>query len=199
MLWMQQDGLKNKDYFVRGDILEKLKRGYVDIYTGNGKGKTTAAIGQGVRACGSGLKVYMVQFLKTYATGELKSIKKLEPDFKIFRFEKKRDFFWNLNDDEKAELKEEVREAYDFCTETLKNIKCDVLIMDEIMGVIKNELLSKEDILKLIEIKPNSVELILTGRDVPDEIAQKADLITEMKEVKHYFNKGVPARKGIEF
>lgn len=177
----------------------KLTRGYTDIYTGNGKGKTTAAIGQGVRACGSGLKVYMVQFLKTYDTGELKSIKKLEPNFKIFRFETERDFFWNLNDEEKAELKKEVKKAYEFCMEALKKEACDVLIMDEIMGVIKNKLLSKEDILKLIEIKPSSVELILTGRDVPSEIAQKADLITEMKEVKHYFNKGVPARKGIEF
>lgn len=177
----------------------KLSKGYVQIYTGNGKGKTTAAVGLGVRAAGDDYSVFMVQFLKSGSTGELKSIKKLEPNFKIFRFEKKRGFFWTLNDEEKAELKLEIQEAYRFCLEALKNNKCDILIMDEIMGALSNSLISKKKLLELIEAKPNNMELILTGRNVPEEIIYKADLVTEMKEIRHYFSKGVPAREGIEY
>ncbi|WP_010238459.1 cob(I)yrinic acid a,c-diamide adenosyltransferase [Clostridium arbusti] len=177
----------------------KLSKGYIQVYTGNGKGKTTAAVGLGVRAAGDGYSVFMVQFLKSGSTGELESIKKLAPNFKIFRFEKKRGFFWNLNDSEKSELKTEIQDAYNFCVDTLKNNRCDILIMDEIMGALSNELVSKDQLLSLIEYKPDNMELILTGRNVPEEIANKADLITEMKEIKHYFSKGVPAREGIEY
>ncbi|AJA47357.1 Cob(I)yrinic acid a,c-diamide adenosyltransferase [Clostridium pasteurianum DSM 525 = ATCC 6013] len=177
----------------------KLTRGYIQVYTGNGKGKTTAAVGLGVRAAGDGYNVFLVQFLKSGFTGELESIKKLEPDFRIFRFEKKRGFFWTLNDSEKAELKKEIQAAYRFCLDALENNKCDVLIMDEIMGAISNELVSKEQVLQLIEAKPDNMELVLTGRNVPEEIVNKADLVTEMREIKHYFEKGVPAREGIEY
>lgn len=179
--------------------MEKLKEGYIQIYTGDGKGKTTAALGLGMRAAGNGLKVYMVQFLKSSMTGELSSVKMLEPNFKIFRFEKERNFFWNLNDDEKLELKKEILEEYNFCLQVLKNRQCDILIMDEIMGTLKNELISEEQLLELISIKPIDMELILTGRNVPLNIQEKADLITEMKAVKHYYTKGVPSREGIEF
>jgi cob(I)alamin adenosyltransferase len=177
----------------------KLENGYVQVYTGNGKGKTTAAIGQGFRAAGNELNVYMVQFLKTSDTGELKSVKKLDSYFKIFRFEKPRGFSWTLNDQEKAELKTEIQEAYKFCYAALLKKQCDVLIMDEIMAALSNNLVSVKQVLELINIKPKNVELILTGRNVPEEIAEKADLVTEMKEVKHYFSKGVAAREGIEY
>lgn len=179
--------------------MSKLSKGYVQVYTGNGKGKTTAAVGLAVRAAGDGYNVFMVQFLKSGSTGELESVKKLTPNFKIFRFEKKRGFFWTLNDKEKAELKLEIQEAYNFCVDVLRNNKCDILIMDEIMGALSNELVSEEQLLKLIEFKPDNMELILTGRNVPEEIVNKADLVTEMKEIKHYFSKGVPAREGIEY
>ncbi len=177
----------------------KLEKGYVQVYTGNGKGKTTAALGQGFRAVGNGLKVYMVQFLKTFKTGELESVKRLEPDFKIFRFEKKRGFFWTLSDEEKAELKIEIDKAYEFCYDALMERKCDVLIMDEVMGALSNKLLTVDQVLKLINIKPEDVELILTGRNVPEQIVKEADLVTEMREIKHYFSSGVPAREGIEY
>jgi cob(I)alamin adenosyltransferase len=177
----------------------QIKKGYVQVYTGDGKGKTTAAVGLGVRAAGNRLRVYMVQFLKSMQTGEIESINKLEPYFKIFRFEKKRGFFWTLNDEEKRELKAEVQIAFNFCLEALKEGKCDLLIMDEIMGSISNGLVSKDQVLELIELKPENIELILTGRNVPEEIAEKADLVTEMREVKHYHTIGVPPRKGIEF
>ena len=177
----------------------KLKNGYVQIYTGNGKGKTTAAIGLAVRAAGNEYNVFMVQFLKTSKTGEIEAAKKIAPFFNIFRFEKKRGFFWTLNSEEKSELKQEVQKAYEFCLEALHGEKCDILIMDEVMGALNNKLISEKQLLELIEVKPDNVELILTGRDAPISIIDKANLVTEMKDIKHYFNEGVPSREGIEF
>ena len=177
----------------------KLKNGYVQIYTGNGKGKTTAALGLAMRAAGNEYNVFMVQFLKGSKTGEIESIKKLAPFFNIFRFEKKRGFFFTLNDEEKMELRKEVQKAFEFCVEALKEGKCDLLIMDEIMGALSNGLISEEQLLELIENKPHNIELILTGRNAPEAIINKADLVTEMKDIKHYFNEGVPSREGIEF
>ena len=179
--------------------MAKLTNGYVQIYTGNGKGKTTAAVGQGVRAVGSGFKVIMVQFLKGSETGELHSLKKLEPDFKLYRFERPRGFFWTLSDEEKLELKKDIEKGFEFCKSVFQNNECDMLIIDEIMGVLSNKLLTVEEVREFIKSKPSGIELIMTGRNVPDEIAECANLITEMKDIKHYFNEGVPARKGIEF
>jgi cob(I)alamin adenosyltransferase len=177
----------------------KLRKGYIQIYTGNGKGKTTAAVGLGVRAAGNGFKVYMVQFLKSFSTGELSSIEKLHPHFQIFRFEKRRGFFWNLSEAEKGELKTEIHKGYCFAVEALKEESCDILILDEIMGAISNGLLTEEQVLELMNAKPEGIEIIMTGRNVPDSLIERADLVTEMKDVKHYFNSGVPAREGIEY
>lgn len=179
--------------------MSKLKRGFVQVYTGNGKGKTTAAIGLGIRAAGWNLKVYMVQFLKTSESGELETIKNLKNNFEIFRFEKEKGFFWTLTEEEKKEEKLEIQKAYEFCIDALKNKKCDLLILDEILGAFKNELISKEQIIKLIETKESDVEVVLTGRDAPKWLIEKADLVTEMKPIKHYFEKSIPARKGIEY
>lgn len=176
----------------------KLERGLVQVYTGDGKGKTTAAIGQGIRAVGRGLKVCMIQFLKGSPTGELLTIKRLEPDFRILRFEKNRGFFWTLNDDEKKELKKDVETAFHYAKDIMSKGTCDMLILDEIMGVLQNKLLKVEDVCQLIKQKPDTIELILTGRNVPVEIMELSDLVTEMREVKHYFRTGIIARKGIE-
>lgn len=177
----------------------KLNEGFVQIYTGNGKGKTTAAIGQGMRAYGNGLKVIMVQFLKSGRTGELNTVDELGENFEIFRFEKRRGFVWTLTKEEKEEVKKEVKAAYNFIIDILENCKCDMLIIDEVMGVLKNEFLSVEEVIELIDKKAKNVELIMTGRNVPKEIVDRANLVTEMKEIKHYYKEGVPARKGVEF
>jgi len=177
----------------------KLKNGYVQIYTGNGKGKTTAAVGLATRAAGNGYNVFMVQFLKGSKTGEIEAAKKMAPFFNIFRFEKKRGFFWTLNSEEKSELKVEVQKAYEFCMEALQEQKCDILIMDEVMGALNNELISEKQLLELIDRKPDNIELILTGRDAPTAVIDKANLVTEMKDIKHYFKEGVQSREGIEF
>lgn len=177
----------------------KLEKGLVQIYTGDGKGKTTAAIGQGIRAYGNGLKVVMLQFLKGGYTGELNTIEELGDNFNIYRFESKKDFFWNLNDEQKEVLKKEIREGYNFILERIEKNDADLLIIDEVMGVLRNKLLTEEEVLYIIENKPESMEIIMTGRNVPDKIKEKADLVTEMKMIKHYFEKGVPSRKGIEY
>lgn len=177
----------------------KLKEGYVQIYTGNGKGKTTAAIGLAIRAVGEGMKVKMIQFLKTGKTGELNIAKSLAPNFEILRFEKLKGFFWNLTEEEKEGLKWEINQAIHEATKILQNRECDILILDEIMGALNNNLVSEDEIIRLISLKPKDMELVLTGRDVPSKISDLADLVTEMKPLKHYFEKGVNAREGIEY
>ncbi|MPQ42650.1 cob(I)yrinic acid a,c-diamide adenosyltransferase [Clostridium tarantellae] len=179
--------------------MSNLKEGYIQIYTGNGKGKTTAAMGLAIRAVGDGMKVYVIQFLKSGKTGELKISEILGENFKIFRFETTKGFTWNLNEEQLSKLKEEVNEGYNFALKILENKECDILILDEVMAAMKGEFLTEEQVLKLMNIKPKDMELILTGRNVPEKIADKADLITEMKEIKHYYKAGVNARKGIEF
>lgn len=177
----------------------KLDKGMIQVYTGNGKGKTTAAIGQGIRAFGNGLKVIMVQFLKSNNTGELKVLEGLGDNFKVIRLEKKRGFVWTLSNEEIDELKNEIIEEFEYVKKVLREDMCDVLILDEVMGVLKNEFLSEDDILELFTLKKENIEMIMTGRNVPERIASSVDLITEMKEVKHYFSKGINARKGIEY
>lgn len=175
-----------------------MERGLIQVYTGDGKGKTTASIGLGIRAVGRGFKVYMVQFLKGTDTGELHTLKNIE-NFKVFRFQSTEKFFWNLNEEEKKILAEDMKKAYEFVVDVLQNKKCDILILDEIMAAIHSKMYTVEDVLKLIDMKPKEMELVLTGRSAPQEIMERADLVTEMKAIKHPFEKGIPARYGIEY
>lgn len=179
--------------------MTKLKEGYIQIYTGNGKGKTTAAMGLAFRGAGDGMKVHVVQFLKSWKTGELKSAETVGDNLKIFRFETVKGFTWELNEEQLATLKGEVKEAYNFVKEELENRRCDILILDEIMGALHGGFLTEEEVIHLMDIKPVDMELVMTGRNVPERIVEKADLVTEMKEIKHYYKKGVNARLGIEY
>jgi cob(I)alamin adenosyltransferase len=104
-----------------------------------------------------------------------------------------------LNDSEKLELKEDVEKEFQFCKRVLREEQCHVLIMDEIMGTIKNGLLKVGDVVNMMKNKPKDIELIMTGRDAPEEVIEAADLVTEMREIKHYFNEGIAQRKGIEY
>jgi len=180
------------------DDYMKLEKGLIQVYTGDGKGKTTAALGQGLRSCGRGLKVCMVQFLKGGDTGELHSVEKLHPLFEIFRFEKKRGFFWTLDHKEKYELKEDIEKGFEFIKAVVSKEECDVLIIDELLGVLGNKLLEVKEVVELLKSKPDTMEIIITGRNASKEIIDAADLVTEMKEIKHYFKNGVSAREGIE-
>lgn len=174
-----------------------LNKGLVHVYCGLGKGKTTAAIGLGIRAAGRGLKVCMIQFLKTSVTGELEILKKLEPSFNVYRLESPKGFFYELTEQQKETLKLEILEEFELAKKLSK--ECDMLILDEILGVVENKLLRLEDMVQLIRAKPDKLELILTGRNVTEEIIKLADYVSEIKSIKHPCEFGIEARKGIEF
>jgi len=174
----------------------KLKKGFVQIYTGNGKGKTTAAIGQAIRALGHGFTVYLTQFMKNYPYGELNILKTLAPQIEIKRWGNDRFVF--KKQAPSAELIAEMSEGLAQARQAMLSLKYDLVILDEVLVSIYFKLLTKEQVIDFIKQKPTGVELILTGRYCPKEITELADLVTEMKEVKHYFNTGVLARKGIE-
>ncbi|HOB20315.1 MAG TPA: cob(I)yrinic acid a,c-diamide adenosyltransferase [Candidatus Atribacteria bacterium] len=175
-----------------------MEKGYIQVYTGDGKGKTTAALGLGMRAAGRGLKVLMIQFLKGTHTGELESIKKLAPQFSVVRFGETGKFFFSMDQAEKDELKRKINEELDRLDDMLRDQEWDVLILDEILGTIENGLVSLERVLEILDARPEGMEIVLTGRVLPDKIAQRAHLITEMRSIKHYFDIGVSARDGIE-
>lgn len=175
-----------------------MEKGYIQVYTGNGKGKTTAALGLALRAVGRGYKVVMYQFLKGTHSGELEAAKRLSPDFTVFRFAESDKFFWQLNDDEKKKIKNNISKGYNQLLGIVQEGSYDVIILDEIMAALNNGLLSMGEVCKLMDNKHEGVELILTGRNVPQEIINRADLITEMKKIKHYIDQGIYAREGIE-
>ncbi|OPL10792.1 MAG: cob(I)yrinic acid a,c-diamide adenosyltransferase [Firmicutes bacterium ML8_F2] len=175
-----------------------MEKGYVQIYTGDGKGKTTAALGLGLRAVGSGFRVIMFQFLKGSPSGELKSVTMLGKNFEIIRLAESKKFFWTMNEQEKNELKKNMQGELEQVRKVLVNKECDLLILDEIMAAIHGELLSVEDACALIDLRPPGMEMVLTGRSAPNKLIERADLVTEMRCIKHYMDKGVTARKGIE-
>lgn len=173
------------------------RQGLIHIYTGDGKGKTTAALGLGIRAAGRSFKVVMVQFLKSSVTGEMNIIEKLD-NFEVHRFERPRGFFWTLDDEQKAELKEDIDTAMSFVEQRLILGDCDMLILDEVMGSIKNGLIDTNNFVQLLKSRNPNMEVVLTGRNAPQELIEIADYVSEIHAVKHPFEKGIPARTGIE-
>jgi cob(I)alamin adenosyltransferase len=170
----------------------KLTEGYIQVYTGKGKGKTTAAIGQAVRAAGFGLKTYIVQFMKEFHYNELNSLKHLKEWITIEQFGGDEFVYKKEPPVDKAQRGLAVAKA------KMLSGKYDIIILDEVCVSIYFGLFSDEEILTFIKQKPENVELILTGRFCPDKLLDKADLVTEMNEVKHYYQEGVKSRKGIE-
>lgn len=174
-----------------------MNQGLVQVYTGDGKGKTTAAFGLAFRAYGRGFKVGVVQFMKTWVTGEVSLAQTLQ-NFDIKRIDTSPKFTWEMNEAELAELKTEIRKGFEYVLRIVKENAYDVLILDEINHIINQQFVTKEEILELIDSKPETMELVLTGRNAPDWLMERADLVTEMKCIKHPFDKGIPARVGIE-
>ena len=172
-----------------------MKKGYVHVYTGPGKGKTTAAIGLGIRAVGAGMKVHMVQFMKGRKYSEINTIENIK-NFTISQHG--RDEFVSKENPEQIDI-DLAQKGFKFSKEIISNDKYDMIILDEINVAVDYNLISLEDILKLIEEKPEKLELILTGRYAHPEIVRNADLVTEMLEIKHIYQQGVAARKGIDF
>jgi cob(I)alamin adenosyltransferase len=168
-------------------------KGLIQVYTGDGKGKTTAALGQAIRACGQGLKVIFIQFLKSQSGGEHNFAEKFKP-FEIIQFGKG-DLFKKPDD----ELLRETGEAYEFAKKALVSGRYDLVILDEIFVAHWRGFLSLQQVLDLMQMKPANVELIMTGRKAPQEVVKRADLVTEMLLIKHPFSEGVQQRKGIEY
>ena len=173
--------------------------GLIQVYTGKGKGKTTAALGLGLRAVGQGYRVLMVQFIKgKWFYGELESLKKLFPQFEIVQMGKgivQKGKGLRDVDDEDREL---AMQALSFCEEQMFSGKYDVVILDEINNSLAKGYIPITRVIDLLNKKPPKVEVILTGRNAPEEIVKRADLVTEMHAVRHPFDKGIKARKGIE-
>ena len=175
------------------------EKGLVIVYTGNGKGKTTAALGMALRAIGYDHKVCMLQFIKgSWHYGEMDSSKKLEPNFELIAVGK--GFVGILDDNSPREEHEKyAAEAVRICREKIFSEKYDVIILDEVNYAINLGLIDVQEIIKIIKEKPSSLDLVLTGRDAKEEIIELSDLVTEMKEIKHPFKSGIKAKKGIDF
>jgi cob(I)alamin adenosyltransferase len=169
-------------------------KGLVQVYTGDGKGKTTAALGLALRAVGQKMKVVIIQFIKGGRTcGEHRFAEKYHP-FDIVKLNTGDSFTQTL-----AELRPITEQTLSFAEETLTKGEHDVVILDEIFVALSKKLITTSQVIDLINKKPEKVELILTGRGAPQEVIQRADLVTEMVAVKHPFTRGITARKGIEY
>jgi len=171
-------------------------KGYVQVYTGDGKGKTTAALGLALRAAGYGHKVYMGQFLKGQNYGELVSVKKLSSLITIEQFGRK-GFIHVTKDPDEEDIKR-AKKGMKKCLDAMLSKKYSIIILDEINVAVDFNLIAEKEVLELLDQKPEEVEIILTGRYAPSSFIKRADLVTEMKEKKHYYTKGVTAREGIE-
>jgi len=167
----------------------------IQVYIGNGKGKTTAALGLGLRANGAGKKVLLIQFLKNGQSSEIKTIRKLK-NFDVKIFGKKG--FLDKNKLTKKDF-DLAKQGFNFAQKAVKSKKYNLIILDEINMVNYFGLIKTDDLISLIKKIPSEIELILTGRNASKKIIQSADLVTEMKQIKHYYKKKIKARKGIEF
>lgn len=174
----------------------KLQQGCVQVYTGNCKGKTTAALGLALRAVGRGLKVIMIQFMKGGGPyGEHFAAQRLAPELTIIPTGRPG---WVNRDNPAEEDRLLAAEALALAREKMLSNEYDIVILDEINGAVYFGLLTVNELLDFIKHRPPTVELVLTGRNADDRVIEAADLVTEMREIKHYYKAGVPAREGIE-
>lgn len=172
-----------------------MKRGYTHVYTGSGKGKTTAALGLGIRAAGAGMKVHMVQFMKGRRYSEINTIENIN-NFTITQHG--RDEFVSKKSPAQIDI-DLAQNGLRYSYEIISNGTYDVVILDEINVAVDYKLIPLDSIINIINNKPEALELILTGRYADPEIIRNADLVTEMLEIKHPYQQGVVARKGIDF
>lgn len=174
------------------------EKGLVIVYTGEGKGKTTAALGLVLRAVGYKRKCLIIQFGKIWFTGEIEGAKKLKPYVKFIQGGK--GFVKILGDKlPLSEHKKEAQKTFDILYKEVLSNKWDLVVADEIVGAVAAKLLSLTQVLRLIQDKPQRMDLVLTGHHAAQKLMKSADLVTEMKEVKHPFQKGILAKKGLDF
>lgn len=175
-----------------------MKFGLLHIYCGDGKGKSTAAAGLAIRAAGTGKKVLFGRFLKNENSGELQ-ILDMVPEIEVLHMEKSFGFFYTLSDEEKEEMRQTYRKLWKEIVRKAEEEKFDMLVMDEFMAAYQLEVIDREAAAEFLKNRPENLEVVLTGRDPAPEILELADYVSEIQKVKHPFDQGIPARKGIEF
>ena len=169
-------------------------KGYIQIYTGDGKGKTTAALGLGLRAAGHGKKTYMGQFMKGQHYGELAALR----DHPYITIEQYGDIECIRREDVTQKHRDQARRGLERARRAMLSHRYDIVILDEINVALWFDLISTREVLDLLKDRPENLEVVLTGRRVPDELIEIADLVSELREIKHYYHRGVKAREGIE-
>lgn len=174
--------------------------GLVHLYIGNGKGKTTSAVGLAIRALGNNLNVLFAQFLKNTETGEKIIFEQFNEQLYFFRpTQQYSKFLWNMTKEELSRTKEDLNKGWQHIKSEINTGNWDVVVLDEILDCIQNGLLEEADIIKTIVQKPKNIELVLTGRSAKNSFYEIADYISMIDEVKHPFKKGIQARRGIEY
>ena len=172
----------------------QLSMGYVQLYTGDGKGKTTAALGLALRASGSGMRTYIGQFMKGQHYGELDAVR----GHPLITIEQYGDVRCIHREEVTPEHVAQAQRGLERAQEAMQSGEYDVVVLDEVSRAIWFGLLDTQEVLAFLDPRPACVEVILTGRRAPSELIERADLVTEMQEIKHYYQQGVMARKGIE-
>lgn len=176
-----------------------LEKGYIHIYKGEGKGKTSILNGMVIRALGNNLRVYYLRFLKNRPSGEidfLKATGKLE--IKSF-YQSSQKFFWEMNNKEKDQLKIETNQGLQYLKSLTQRDDIDLIVVDEILGCIQNGLIAEKELIAILTTRKPTIEIALSGRYVPPNLEQIADLVSEINNKKHYFETGQIARKGIDY
>ncbi len=156
-----------------------MKTGQIAIYYGAGKGKTSVSLGKGIRALGENLRVVMIQFMDYHNNQEIALLEKLEPDFRIFHFEKDREGA-EMTEEIRKEIASEIRNAFNFTKKILDTGECDMLMLDGILECVEENYLSEEEVVEMMEKRPNTMDMILTGTSLPQSISQKADHIYQI-------------------
>ncbi len=174
-----------------------INRGLIHIYEGDGKGKTTAAVGLSVRFVGNGGKVLFAQFLKRNDSGELKVLEQIE-DICLLRCEKSFGFTFRMNKEQKKQAADYYNDYMEKALADAKEQQIGLLILDEVLDAYNSNMINHEKLLKFLKEKPEEMEVVLTGRDPAEELLELADYVTYMKKKKHPYDKGIAARKGIE-
>ena len=175
-----------------------MNQGMIHIYCGDGKGKTSAAVGLAVRAAGTGMKVLFARFLKNENSGELKVLDAV-PEIEVIHLERSYGFFSTLSEKEKAEVRKMYLGLWNKIRDMVSSGSYDILVIDEFMAAYNYRLIPHEEAVRFLEEKPEEMEIVLTGRDPDEELVKLADYVSEIRKIKHPFDRGITARRGIEY